>query len=412
MEEITKEFLWFNHVQFGHQKKVWNPKMKPYIYALKNNIHIIDLQTTINGLEKAVDYLKKIGEKKQKVLFVGTKKSAQKAIQDIAEYTNNYYVNQRWLGGTLTNQKTIHIRIKKLFNMERDLKTGKYNLLIKKERMQFDKKIAKLRKYLTGIKYMRKLPDVLFVSDPKHDIIAVKEAKKLGIKVIATCDTNVDPDLIDFVIPANDDHFKSVEIITKILGNGYCEGAAIKQQSLNKEEFDNKQEEFDNQNNILKNKDKKFKVVINKDSKVIKKNHFIKKDSVLKNTDINNNVQEKPIVSENKINELPTVNFEEKAKPIAKKETSTDIKPKKTTNLKIAKKVVKKTNAGIVINVEKILDGANDIERMKNTLSKLTLIVLKEYAEKINITKLGRKIDIVERLVKTLKIEDNKIISI
>ncbi len=402
MEEITKEFLWFNHVQFGHQKKVWNPKMKPYIYALKNNIHIIDLQTTIDGLEKAVDYLKKIGEKKQKVLFVGTKKSAQKAIQDIAEYTNNYYVNQRWLGGTLTNQKTIHIRIKKLFNMERDLKTGKYNLLIKKERMQFDKKIAKLRKYLTGIKYMRKLPDVLFVSDPKHDIIAVKEAKKLGIQVIATCDTNVDPDLIDFVIPANDDHFKSVEIITKILGNGYCEGAGIKKQSLNKEEFDNKQEEFDNQNNILKTKDKKFKVVINKDSNVIKKNHFVKKD----------NVQDKPIAIEKKIDELPTVKFEQKKAPVETKEVSTNAEPKKTTSLKIAKKVVKKTNAGIVINVEEIADGANDIEKMKNTLSKLTLIILKDYAEKINITKLGRKVDIVERLVKTLKIEDNKIISI
>ncbi|WP_036228455.1 30S ribosomal protein S2 [Mesoplasma photuris] len=227
-KEITREELWDAGVQYGHQTKRWNPKMAPYIYGVKNKTHIIDLQKTMIQLEEARKVLENIGSKGDKVLFVGTKRSAKNAVKEAALRSGNFYVNQRWLGGTLTNLKTILVRIKALWKIEEEEKNGKLALRPKKEQILIGKEKAKLEKTLGGIKQMHKLPAALIVVDPKTDEIAVKEAIKLNIPVIALCDTNVDPDMVNLVIPGNDDLQESVNIIINILVDAYANGAQIK----------------------------------------------------------------------------------------------------------------------------------------------------------------------------------------
>jgi small subunit ribosomal protein S2 len=229
-KDITREQLSEAGSHLGHQTKRWNPKMKPYIYGAKNKSHIIDLQQTLWKLEDVRKFVTNIGIKKEKILFVGTKKSAKNAVKEAALRSGNFFVNSRWLGGTLTNMKTISLRIKALWNIENEEKTGKINLRPKKEQVLIRKEKAKLEKTLGGIKQMIKLPAAMFVVDPKTDEIAVKEARKLRIPVIAICDTNVDPDMVDFVIPANDDIPESVNLIINNVIEAYADAAGIKMQ--------------------------------------------------------------------------------------------------------------------------------------------------------------------------------------
>ncbi|QGS51693.1 30S ribosomal protein S2 [Spiroplasma tabanidicola] len=229
-KDLTRDQLWDAGAHFGHQTKRWNPKMKPYIYGEKNKNHIIDLQQTLWRLDDVKKLITNIGAKKEKVIFVGTKRTAKNAVKEAALRSGNFFVNSRWLGGTLTNMKTISLRIKALWDIENEEKTGKINLRPKKEQILIKKEKAKLEKTLGGIKQMHKLPAVMFVVDPKNDEIAVKEARKLRIPVIGICDTNVDPDMVDYVIPANDDIQESVNLIVNYIVDVYADAAGLKLQ--------------------------------------------------------------------------------------------------------------------------------------------------------------------------------------
>ena len=210
-------------VHFGHQTKRWNPKMAPYIFTSRNGIYIIDLKKSSDKLDEAYQAMKEIAEKGGKVLFVGTKKQAQEAVQTEAERSGSYFVNSRWLGGTLTNFKTIQKRIKRLIELEKMEEDGSLEQYTKKEAVLLMKEKAKLERNLGGIKEMKKLPNALFVVDPKVEHNAVAEAKILGIPVFGIVDTNCDPDDVDYVIPGNDDAVRSVKIVLGALTNAICE---------------------------------------------------------------------------------------------------------------------------------------------------------------------------------------------
>lgn len=227
-KQLTRDELRDAGVQYGHQTKRWNPKMAPYIYGAKSKNHIIDVQKTMEQLEKANRLIERIASKKGKILFVGTKRTAKNAVKEAALRSENFFVNERWLGGTLTNMRTISTRIKTLWNIEAEEKSGKLELRTKKEQVLILKEKDKLEKSLGGIKSMTKLPDVLFVVDPKQDEIAVLEARKLNIPVIAICDTNVDPDMVTLAIPANDDIQESINLIVNNIVETYADAAGIK----------------------------------------------------------------------------------------------------------------------------------------------------------------------------------------
>lgn len=212
-------------VHFGHQAKRWNPKMKPYIYAERNGIHILDLRQTLTSTEAAYEFVREITTEGGKVLFVGTKKQAQDAIREIAERTGSFYVNQRWLGGLLTNLQTIKGRVRRLKELEEMEEDGSLDSnYTKKEASLLRKEMSKLQKNVGGIKGMNSLPSAIFVIDIKKEFLALEEAKKLGIPVIALVDTNVDPDLVTFRIPANDDAIRSIKLFTGVIGNAILEG--------------------------------------------------------------------------------------------------------------------------------------------------------------------------------------------
>lgn len=211
-------------VHFGHQTRRWNPKMSEYIFAERNGIYIIDLQKTVRKIENAYDFIREISSEGKSILFVGTKKQAQDSIKEEAERAGAYYVNARWLGGMLTNFSTIRRRIdrlKQLKGMELD---GTFDLLPKKEVIKLNLEIDKLEKFLGGIKEMKSLPGALFIVDPRKERIAVAEAKKLGIPIIAIVDTNCDPDEVDYVIPGNDDAIRAVKLISETIANAIIEG--------------------------------------------------------------------------------------------------------------------------------------------------------------------------------------------
>ena len=210
-------------VHFGHQTRKWNPKMSKYIFNARNDIHIINLEDTVVLIDKAYDYIKEMASQGKTILFVGTKKQAQKAIEDEAKRCGMYYINSRWLGGTLTNFKTIRSRIERLNKLNNMEKVGEFNLLPKKEVIKLKAERDKLEKNLGGIKDMTKLPDVLFVVDTKKEHIAVQEAKSLGIPVVALLDTNCDPEPIDYVIPGNDDAIRAVSLIAGAMANAVIE---------------------------------------------------------------------------------------------------------------------------------------------------------------------------------------------
>ena len=223
MSIVSMNYLLEAGVHFGHQKRRWNPKMKEFIYTTRDDIYIIDLQKTVKKLEEAYEAMKEIAEAGGKVLFVGTKKQAQEAAEECAVRTNMYFVNERWLGGTLTNFKTIRSRVKRMDDIDKMEADGTFDLLPKKEVIQIKKEYAKLDKNLRGIREMKKLPQALVIVDPRKEENAIKEARILGIPVFGIVDTNCDPDLVDYVIPGNDDAVRAVKLLLGVLTNAISE---------------------------------------------------------------------------------------------------------------------------------------------------------------------------------------------
>ena len=223
MAVISMKQLLEAGVHFGHQTRKWNPKMKKYIFAARNDIHIIDLQVTANLIEEAYTFVCDSVKAGKSVLFVGTKKQAQDAIKEEAERCGMYYVNSRWLGGCLTNFKTMRSRVEYLEKLEAMEANGDFEALPKKEVILLKKEMEKLQANLGGIKAMKSMPGVMFVVDPHNEDIAIKEAKKLGIKVVAITDTNCDPDDVDYVIPGNDDAIRAIKLIASVIANAVIE---------------------------------------------------------------------------------------------------------------------------------------------------------------------------------------------
>ena len=227
MAVIAKSYLLEAGVHFGHQAKRWNPKMKEFIFTTRDDIHIIDLQKTVEKIEEAYAELLKACENGGKVLFVGTKKQAKEACQEEATRCNSFYVTERWLGGILTNFRTIRERVKKLTLIENMEKDGKFELLPKKEVAKYQKEYDRLTKLLSGIRGMENLPKAIIVVDPRVEINAIREARRLHIPVFGIVDTNCDPDDVDFPIPANDDAVRSVKVVLGVLANAVCEANGL-----------------------------------------------------------------------------------------------------------------------------------------------------------------------------------------
>ena len=224
MSVVSMKQLLEAGVHFGHQTRRWNPKMAPYIYTERNGIYIIDLQKTVKKLEEAYFFVRDVAAAGDSVLFVGTKKQAQEAIKDEALRCNMYYVNARWLGGMMTNFKTMRTRVDRLNQLKTMQADGTFDMLPKKEVMKHLGEMEKLEKYLGGVKDMKKLPGALFVVDPRKEHNAIAEARKLHIPIVAIVDTNCDPDEIDYVIPGNDDAIRAIKLISSVMANAIQEG--------------------------------------------------------------------------------------------------------------------------------------------------------------------------------------------
>ncbi len=224
MSVVTMKELLEAGVHFGHQTRRWNPKMKPYIFTERNGIYIVDLQQTVRKMEEAYNFVRDLAAEDKEILFVGTKKQAQETIEYEAQRCGMHYVNQRWLGGMLTNFKTISQRIEALHRLNEMEEDGTFDVLPKKEVIKLRLERDKLERNLGGIKNMKKLPAAIFIVDPRKERIAVAEARKLGIPIIAIVDTNCDPDEIDYVIPGNDDAIRAVKLITSKIADAVLEG--------------------------------------------------------------------------------------------------------------------------------------------------------------------------------------------
>ena len=224
MSVVSMKQLLEAGVHFGHQTRRWNPKMKPFIFTERNGIYIIDLQKTVKMIDTAYDYMKDVAAKGGVVLFVGTKKQAQDSVEEEAVRAGQYYVNHRWLGGTLTNWKTIQTRIARLKELKKMSEDGTFDVLPKKEVSVLTKQREKLERFLGGIEDMPRIPDVLYIVDPHKEQIAVKEAQKLHIPIVAMVDTNTDPDDVDVIIPSNDDAIRAVRLITAKMADAVIEG--------------------------------------------------------------------------------------------------------------------------------------------------------------------------------------------
>ncbi len=242
MSIISMKQLLEAGVHFGHQTRRWNPKMKPYIFTERNGIYIIDLQKTVKKIEEAYEFVRQLAADGGKVLFVGTKKQAQDSVKEEATRSGMFYVNQRWLGGTLTNFKTIRKRINRLNEIEKMEEDGTFDVLPKKETINLMREKERLLKFLGGIREMDELPDAVFIIDPRKENIAVAEARKLNIPIVGIVDTNCDPDEIDYIIPANDDAIRAVRLLTSTIADAIIEGKQGMEEDTVKEE-DAKQEE-------------------------------------------------------------------------------------------------------------------------------------------------------------------------
>lgn len=254
MSVITMKNLLEAGVHFGHQTRRWNPKMAPYIFTERNGIYIIDLQKTVKKVEEAYAFVKEIVEEGGTVLFVGTKKQGQEAIESEAKRCEMPYVNQRWLGGMLTNYKTIKTRIDRLFELEEMEENGTFDILPKVEVIKLKHERERLEKFLGGIKNMNGTPDCMFVVDPKKENIAVQEAHKLGIPVVGIVDTNCDPEELDFPIPGNDDAIRAVKLIAETIANAVIEAKQGEQYSAPQTEEDDSDESMEE---ALKKEDEK-----------------------------------------------------------------------------------------------------------------------------------------------------------
>jgi small subunit ribosomal protein S2 len=232
-------------VHFGHQTRRWNAKMKPYIYTERNGIHIIDLQKTVTMLDRAYSFVQDVTRDGGRVLFVGTKKQAQEAVAEEAQRAGQYYVNQRWLGGLLTNFHTIQQRLRRLDELENMRETGVFDRLPKKEQLHLNDEIAKLTRMLGGIRGMRRLPDALFIVDTKKEHIAIHEARRLEIPIVALLDTNSDPDEVDYAIPANDDAIRAVRLLSGKIADAAYEGAQERASTLASEEAEGAAEAYE-----------------------------------------------------------------------------------------------------------------------------------------------------------------------
>ena len=244
MAVISMKQLLEAGVHFGHQTRRWNPKMAPYIFTERNGIYIIDLQKTVKKIEEAYEFMRTVAETGRPILFVGTKKQAQQAIMDEAKRCGQYFVSERWLGGMLTNHKTIATRIKRLAEIHTMEEDGTFEKLAKKEVVKLRGEMEKLEKYLGGIKDMPGMPAAIFVVDPKKERLAIKEARILGIPVIGIVDTNCDPDDVDYVIPANDDAIRAVKLIAGRMadavieanqGESFAEAEAVAEETVDAE---------------------------------------------------------------------------------------------------------------------------------------------------------------------------------
>ncbi len=224
MAVISMKQLLEAGVHFGHQTRRWNPKMAKFIFTERNGIYIIDLQKTVRKVDEAYEFVRSVAEEGHSVLFVGTKKQAQEAVKEEAIRSGQFFVNERWLGGMLTNFQTIQKRINRLKELEAMETDGTFDVLTKKEVMQLRHEMARLEKYLGGIKEMRKLPGVVFIVDPRKERIAVAEARKLNIPIVAIVDTNCDPDEIDYPIPGNDDAIRAVKLLTEKVADAIIDG--------------------------------------------------------------------------------------------------------------------------------------------------------------------------------------------
>ena len=287
LEEITKggilmavvsmSYLLEAGVHFGHQTKRWNPKMKEYIFTSRDDIYIIDLQTTAKKIEEAYAALNKIAANGGKTLFVGTRKQAQEAIKDEAIRSNSYYVTERWLGGTLTNFKTIRNRVRRMEEIEKMEKDGTFDLLPKKEVIGLKKEYDKLNTILCGIRDMHKIPDALFIVDPSKEDIAIKEARKLHIPVFGIVDTNCDPDMVDYVIPGNDDAIRAVKLITGVMANAIVEANGGKIVDYVREDDKQKGEEIMQKavDSVKRKEDRQYRPNDKRDNK---NNKFVKRE--------------------------------------------------------------------------------------------------------------------------------------
>lgn len=243
MSVVSMKQLLEAGVHFGHQTRRWNPKMAEYIFTERNGIYIIDLQKTAKKLNEAYAFIRDVAVNGEDILFVGTKKQASESIKEEAERAGAFYVNARWLGGMLTNFKTIHLRILRLNQLKQMEEEGTFNYLTKKEVSKLKLEMEKLEKYLGGIKGMKKLPGAMFIVDPRKEHIAVLEAKKLGIKTVAIVDTNCDPDDVDYVIPGNDDAIRAVKLFAQTIGSAIIEGRQGVDAEFEVEKIDEQKEE-------------------------------------------------------------------------------------------------------------------------------------------------------------------------
>ncbi|QED26884.1 30S ribosomal protein S2 [Microvenator marinus] len=230
--EVTMRDLLEAGVHFGHQTNRWNPKMRPYIYGARNGVHVIDLSKTVRLFADAVDYVRQTTSRGDAVLFVGTKRQAQETVKEQAERAGQFYVVNRWLGGALTNFATIKKSIDRLKELDKMSRDGSYMKYTKKEVLNFERERERLNANVGGIQDMKDLPGAMFVLDPKKEEIAVKEARKLGIKVIAVCDTNCDPDMVDYVIPGNDDAIRAIRLFTTAVADACLEGNRMSSKRL------------------------------------------------------------------------------------------------------------------------------------------------------------------------------------
>lgn len=224
MSVVSMKQLLEAGVHFGHQTRRWNPKMKPFIFTERNGVYIIDLQKTVRGLEKAYDFIREVARNNGSLLFVGTKRQAQDTIKEEAERCGQFYINQRWLGGLMTNFPTIRKRVSRMVELRKMENEGNWADLPKKEVALLRKELGKLEKYLKGITNMKAIPDAIFLIDPRREENAVLEARKLGVPVIAIVDTNCDPEVIDFPIPGNDDAIRAIKLVAGLMADAFIEG--------------------------------------------------------------------------------------------------------------------------------------------------------------------------------------------